>query len=74
MKYKTGDRVEVNGNKEARILNCFVDNMYKVRLWSKFRYIGDVVVDESDIKLIKESEGKRWPYIQKNMNLLNGVN
>ena len=30
------------------------------------------------IKLIKrykkESEGKRWPYIQKNMNLLNGVN
>jgi len=30
------------------------------------------------IKLIKrykkESEGKRWPYTQKNMNLLNGVN
>jgi len=59
MQFKKGDRVEVNGNKEARILNCFVDNMYKVRLWSNCRHVGDIVVDESNIKLFKESEGKR---------------
>ena len=58
MKFKVNDRVEVNGNKEARILSCFVDNMYKVRLWSNCRHVGDVVVDENDIKLFKESEAK----------------
>jgi len=56
MKFKTGDKVEVNGNKEATILNHYFDNMYNVRLWSNFRHVGDVCVDESEIKLIKESE------------------
>lgn len=53
MKFKIGDRVEVDGNRDAIILSCYCDNMYEVRLWSNFRHVGDVVVDEKYIKLVK---------------------
>jgi len=53
MRYNIGDCVEVNGNKEATILNYYADNMYTVRLWSGFRHIGDITIDKKYIKLIK---------------------
>lgn len=56
MKFKPYDKVEVNGNKEAIILNHIEGNMYAVRLWSKKRHVGDIQADKGDIKLIKESE------------------
>jgi len=56
MKLKINDKVEVNGNKEAVILNHVESNMYNVRLWSGLRHVGDITVDKNDIKLIKESE------------------
>jgi hypothetical protein len=56
MKFKPYDKVEVNGNKEAIILNHIEGNMYAVRLWSNLRHVGDIQADEGDIKLIKESE------------------
>ena len=55
MKFKTNDKVQVNGNKEAIILNHFEGNMYNVRLWSGLRHVGDITVDKKDIKLITES-------------------
>jgi hypothetical protein len=55
-KFKIGDKVEVNGNKEAIILKHYDGSMYDVRLWSKFRHIGDITVPAKDIKLIKERE------------------
>tara|TARA_X000001382_G_scaffold105538_1_gene80748 strand:- start:399 stop:572 length:174 start_codon:yes stop_codon:yes gene_type:complete len=56
MKFKPYDKVEVNGNKEAIILNHYEGNMYEVRLWSGLRHVGDITVDKRNIKLIKESE------------------
>jgi hypothetical protein len=56
MKFKPYDKVEVNGNKEAIILNHIEGNMYAVRLWSNLRHVGDIQADKGDIKLIKESE------------------
>ena len=47
---KPGDRVEVNGNKEARLLNQYSDGMWNVRLWQGTRHVGDVCVPTSDIK------------------------
>ena len=54
MKFKTNDKVEVNGNKEAIILNHIEGSMYAVRLWSGLRHVGDIQADKGDIKLIKE--------------------
>ena len=56
MKFKPYDKVEVNGNKEAIILNHYEGNMYEVRLWSGLRHVGDITVDKKNIKLIKESK------------------
>ena len=56
MKFKPYDKVEVNGNKEAIILNHYEGNMYEVRLWSGLRHVGDITVDKKNIKLIKERE------------------
>ena len=56
MNFKPYDKVEVNGNKEAIILNHYEGNMYEVRLWSGLRHVGDIIVDKRNIKLIKESE------------------
>jgi len=53
MEYKIGDCVQVNGNKEATILNYYADNMYTVRLWSGLRYIGDITIDKKYIKSIR---------------------
>ena len=50
-KFKPNDKVEVNGNKEAIILNHYEGNMYSVRLWSGLRHVGDICVDSTDIKL-----------------------
>ena len=54
MKFKTNDKVEVNGNNQAIILNHIEGNMYLVRLWSDLRHVGDIQADKGDIKLIKE--------------------
>tara|TARA_R100000005_G_C4945539_1_gene168238 strand:+ start:792 stop:974 length:183 start_codon:yes stop_codon:yes gene_type:complete len=56
MKFKPYDKVEVNGNSQARIINYIGENMYDVRLWSNSRHVGDITVNENEIKLIKESE------------------
>ena len=56
MKFKPYDKVEINGNKEAIILNHYEGNMYEVRLWSGLRHVGDITVDKKNIKLIKESK------------------
>ena len=56
MKFKAYDKVEVHGNKEAIILNHVERNLYDVRLWSGFRHVGDIIVEEQNIKLITESE------------------
>ncbi|SNR99941.1 hypothetical protein SAMN04488503_2267 [Humidesulfovibrio mexicanus] len=49
-KFKRGDRVEVNGNREAVVLGEYSCRMYEVRLWDGLRHVGDVCVDVSDIK------------------------
>ena len=54
MKFKTNDKVEVNGNKEAIILNHYEGDMYEVRLWSGLRHVGDITVDKRNIKLTTE--------------------
>ena len=54
MKFKPNDKVEVNGNNQAIILNHIEGNMYLVRLWSDLRHVGDIQADKGDIKLIKE--------------------
>ena len=54
MKFKPNDKVEVNGNNQAIILNHIEGNMYLVRLWSGLRHVGDIQADKGDIKLIKE--------------------
>lgn len=54
MKFNKGDCVEVNGNQEAIILNCYEDNMYEVRLFSGLRHIGDITIDKKYIKLQQE--------------------
>ena len=56
MKFKTNDKVEVNENKEAIILHPINGNMYNVRLWSGLRHVGDIQVDQGDIKLITKSD------------------
>lgn len=48
--FKAGDKVEVNGNKEARILRHYAGNIYEVRLWQGTRHVGDICVDIADIK------------------------
>ena len=54
MKFKPNDKVEVNGNNQAIILNHIEGDMYEVRLWSGLRHVGDIQADKGDIKLIKE--------------------
>lgn len=51
-KFKRGEAVEVNGNKQARILEYYTDKMVNVRLWQGHRHVGDVCIDESDIKIV----------------------
>ena len=48
--YKPGDRVEVNGNPQGRILRQYSARMWEVRLFDGLRHVGDVCVDESDIQ------------------------
>jgi uncharacterized protein YodC (DUF2158 family) len=49
-KFKPGDKVNVNGNNEAVVLGYYSTRMVECRLWSGFRHVGDVCVDEIDIK------------------------
>ena len=51
-KFKAGDNVECNGNKEGRVLGYYSTVMVEVRLWSGLRHIGDVCVNECDIKAV----------------------
>ena len=52
-KFKTGDKVECNGNNQARVLGYYSTAMVEVRLWDGFRHVGDVCVPECDIKAIQ---------------------
>ena len=49
-KFKAGDKVECNGNKQARVIGYYSTRMVEVRLWDGFRHVGDVCVDEVDLK------------------------
>lgn len=51
-KFTRGDKVEVNGNKEARILDYYSDGMVIVRLFSGLRHVGDICIDEKDVRII----------------------
>jgi len=50
--FKRGDHVEVNGNKEAHILDEYLPGMWNVRLMDGFRHVGDVCVSAKSIKRI----------------------
>lgn len=56
-KFKRGDKVEVNGNRQARVLGYPYEdsNIVEVRLWDGFRHVGDAAIDEKDVV----------PFIQK---------
>lgn len=53
MKFNNGDKVEVNGNKQARIIGEYIPGMYEVRLWSERRHVGDIVVNENEIRAVE---------------------
>ncbi len=55
-KFKRGDKVECNGNKQASVLDYYFENMVNVRLWDGFRHVGDVCVDEVDLKPIESAK------------------
>lgn len=57
MKYQRGDKVLVD-NTEGTIIKHYEGDMYEIRLWDKFRHIGDIVADKSNFKLIKRSSNK----------------
>ena len=48
--FKTGDRVICNGNNEAYVLDYYTSEIVNVRLWRGQRHVGDVVVNESELK------------------------
>ena len=52
-KFKAGDKVECNGNKEGVVI-CYpyCDSLVDVRLWDGLRLIGNVCVSESDLKAV----------------------
>ena len=52
-KFKIGDRVICNGNNESYVLDYYTDKIVTVRLWRGQRHIGDTIVNESELKLIK---------------------
>ena len=54
-KFQRGDRVEVNGNREAVLLDRYSAGMWNVRLFSGLRHVGDVCVPESDIKELSDA-------------------
>lgn len=53
-KFKAGDKVEANGNKQGRVIGYpYRDsNIVEVRLWDGFRHVGDIALDESDVKSV----------------------
>lgn len=49
--FKAGDKVEVNGNKEAVVIGpSDVNGMYDIRMWQGNRHVGDITVDARSIK------------------------
>ena len=52
-KFKIGDRVICNGNNESYVLDYYTDKIVTVRLWRGQKHIGDTIVNESELKLIK---------------------
>ena len=55
-KFKIGQKVEVNGNKEGYILSECSHGMWNIRLWSGSRHVGDICVREEDIKNLEDGE------------------
>lgn len=51
--FKIGDRVICNGNNESYVLNYYTDKIVTVRIWRGQRHIGDTIVNESELKLIR---------------------
>jgi hypothetical protein len=50
-KFKTGDQVICNGNRESYVLDYYTDDIITVRLWSGQRWVGDVCEHEDDLIL-----------------------
>ena len=51
-RFKRGDSVEVNGNKEGKILDYYSDGLVNVRLWDGLRHVGDICLSEDEISRI----------------------
>ena len=49
-KFKKGDKVISNINNNAIVLGYYADNIVEVQLWSKGRYFGITVANESDLR------------------------
>ncbi len=52
-KFKTGDQVIYNGNRESYVLDYYTDDIVTVRIWSGQRWVGDVCAHEDDL-ILKE--------------------
>ena len=57
-KFKKGDKVICNSNNNAIVLGYYADNIVEVQLWSKGRYVGITVANESDLR--EQRGGVRW--------------
>jgi hypothetical protein len=53
-KFKEGQKVEVNGNRDCTVLRYPYHNsdMVEIRFWDGNRLVGNAVADESEIKMI----------------------
>ena len=52
-KFKTGDQVICNGNRESYVLDYYTDDIVTVRLWSGQRHVGDTYAHEDELILIE---------------------
>ena len=48
-KFKTGDQVICNGNRESYVLDYYTDEIVIVRLWRGQRHVGDVPIHEDHL-------------------------
>ena len=55
-KYKVGEAVVCNGNKQGRVIGYYSERMVEVRLWDGFRHVGDVCTSEHDLDLENHKE------------------
>ena len=48
-RFKVGDKVICNKNKESYILGYYTNDIVEVRLWRGQKHIGDVIAHEDDL-------------------------